>query len=212
MAYEFNGTTQYLSVASNPATLPFTLYGKAITTSATADATILALGLSSVTNGGTYRIYFNGSGASDPVAMQISNASFAYQANSSSSFSTSVWQDVVGSAVATNSRTVWLNGANKGTQTDNATEQTRDRIGIGALVRSNVIGYLPGQAAEIAIWEVALTDAEVTSLSKGFKPHRVRPQSLIFYAPLVRNIQDVSGALAITNNNTATVANHPRVY
>ena len=41
---------------------------------------------------------------------------------------------------------------------------------------------------------------------------KVRPQSLVFYAPLVRNLQDVKGGLTISNNNTATVAVHPRVY
>jgi hypothetical protein len=41
---------------------------------------------------------------------------------------------------------------------------------------------------------------------------KVRPQSLVFYAPLVRNLQDVRGGLTITNNNTAAVANHTRVY
>jgi hypothetical protein len=40
----------------------------------------------------------------------------------------------------------------------------------------------------------------------------VRPQSLVFYAPLVRDLQDVRGGLTITNNNGATVAAHPRVY
>jgi hypothetical protein len=40
----------------------------------------------------------------------------------------------------------------------------------------------------------------------------VRPQSLRFYAPLIRDLQDVRGGLTITNTNSATVANHPRVY
>lgn len=69
-----------------------------------------------------------------------------------------------------------------------------------------------GLISEAAIWNVALTDDEVASLAKGFKPTRVRPQSLVFYAPLVRDLQDLTGALTITNNNTATVAEHPRVY
>ncbi len=69
-----------------------------------------------------------------------------------------------------------------------------------------------GLIAEVGIWNAALTTAEVTSLAKGMTCDKVRPQSLVFYAPLVRNLQDVKGGLTITNNNTATVANHPRVY
>jgi hypothetical protein len=40
----------------------------------------------------------------------------------------------------------------------------------------------------------------------------VRSRDLSFYAPMVRNLQDLRGGLAITNNNTATVADHPRIY
>jgi hypothetical protein len=41
---------------------------------------------------------------------------------------------------------------------------------------------------------------------------RVRPQNLKFYAPLIRNLVDIKGGLTITNNNTATVSEHTRVY
>jgi hypothetical protein len=41
---------------------------------------------------------------------------------------------------------------------------------------------------------------------------KIRPQSLVFYAPLVRNLVDTKGGLTITNNNSATVADHPRIY
>jgi hypothetical protein len=69
-----------------------------------------------------------------------------------------------------------------------------------------------GQIAEVGIWNVALTAAEIASLADGMTCDKVRPQSLVFYAPLVRDLQDVRGGLTITNNNTATVANHPRIY
>jgi len=69
-----------------------------------------------------------------------------------------------------------------------------------------------GQIAEVGIWDVALTAAEIASLGKGITCDRVRPQSLKFYAPLIRNLQDVRGGVTITNNGGATVANHPRVY
>ena len=74
------------------------------------------------------------------------------------------------------------------------------------------IQYMNGQIAEVGIWNAALTAAEVASLAKGMTCDKVRPQNLVFYAPLVRNLVDVKGGLTITNNNTATVAAHPRVY
>ncbi len=41
---------------------------------------------------------------------------------------------------------------------------------------------------------------------------KIRPQNLVFYSPLVRDLIDARGGRAITNNNGATVANHPRIY
>ena len=69
-----------------------------------------------------------------------------------------------------------------------------------------------GYIAEVGIWNAALTAAEIASLADGMTCDKIRPQSLVFYAPLVRDLQDTKGGLTITNNNASTVANHPRVY
>jgi hypothetical protein len=69
-----------------------------------------------------------------------------------------------------------------------------------------------GLIAEVGIWNAALTAAEVAALAKGMTCDKVRPQNLVFYAPLVRDLIDQKGGLAIANNNGATVANHPRIY
>lgn len=69
-----------------------------------------------------------------------------------------------------------------------------------------------GRIAEVGVWNVALSAQEIASLADGMTCDKVRPQNLVFYAPLVRDLIDYSGGLTITNNNTATVANHPRVY
>lgn len=74
------------------------------------------------------------------------------------------------------------------------------------------INYFPGIISEVGIWNSALTAAEIASLAKGMTCDKIRPQSLVFYAPLVRDLIDQKGGLTITNNNGATVAAHPRVY
>lgn len=68
-----------------------------------------------------------------------------------------------------------------------------------------------GTMSDVAIWNAALTTPEIASLAAGFTPEQIRPQSLQFYAPLVRNLIDVRGGRAITNVNGATVATHPRI-
>jgi hypothetical protein len=71
---------------------------------------------------------------------------------------------------------------------------------------------MPGLIAEVGIWNAALTAEEVASLANGMTCDKIRPQNLVFYAPLVRDLVDQKGGLTITNTNSATVANHPRVY
>ena len=73
------------------------------------------------------------------------------------------------------------------------------------------VNHHDGNLAEIGIWSVALAAGEIASLAKGMACRRVRPQSLAFYAPLIRNVADGKG-LAITQTNSPTVAVHPRVY
>jgi len=107
--------------------------------------------------------------------------------------------------------TAYLNGnieATTSTGVPNTIFNSATPLTIGYLP----INYFPGIISEVGIWNSALTAAEIASLAKGMTCDKVRPQSLVFYAPLVRNLQDVRGGLTITNNNAATVAAHPRVY
>ena len=83
---------------------------------------------------------------------------------------------------------------------------------IGARYNTVIGSYFHGDMAEVGIWNAALTAAEIASLAKGMTCDKIRPQSLVFYAPLVRDLIDQKGGRAITNNNSAAVANHPRVY
>jgi hypothetical protein len=86
-----------------------------------------------------------------------------------------------------------------------------DSVLIGARWNNSLI-FHAGSIAEVGIWNAALTAAEIASLAKGMTCDKIRPQSLVFYAPLVRDLIDAKGGLTITNNNGATVANHPRIY
>jgi hypothetical protein len=66
-----------------------------------------------------------------------------------------------------------------------------------------------GRLAEVAVWDVALNADEITALARGYRPSLIRPDKLLWYIPLVREIQDVRSGLTITNAATA-VAIHPR--
>lgn len=77
--------------------------------------------------------------------------------------------------------------------------------------RPNGTRPFDGRLGEVGVWDVVLSGDEIKALSLGYKPQRVRPQSLLFSSSLVRNAQDIKlGAVATVTG--ATVAAHPRVY
>lgn len=74
-----------------------------------------------------------------------------------------------------------------------------------------------GKIAELAIWSTVLTAGEFLALSKGFSALLVRPQSLVFYAPLwgrATNEPDIVRTTTISKVNTSTniiQVDHPKI-
>jgi hypothetical protein len=174
---------------------------------ATPPAAIVSVGVASGTNRnqihftfGTFRIFSVGS-------------SGTFSADGPSTVSQNTWHHLAGVFESTASRTAYVDGsAGTATTTDCGSQTTANSIVIGARWQGPLGGYYRGGIAEVGIWNVALTQPEIASLARGMTCDKVRPQSLVFYAPLVRDLVDQKGGLTITNNNGATVANHPRVY
>jgi hypothetical protein len=204
MAYNFNGSNQNLTVVSAPVTAaPLTIavwFRKAST--ATKNGIFVR---ASANNSNLFGFYFTTvvRGYVQDGPNQISD--FASTAN----YSANTWTHACLVEASTNSRTIYQNAGNSATNT-----QSRVPAGINAIDIATFGGgaNFDGQFAEIGIWNAALTQPEVASLAAGMTCDKVRPQSLVFYSPLTRDLIDYKGGLAITNNNTATVANHPRVY
>jgi hypothetical protein len=206
MAYNFtSASSQRLSIASTPVTAtPLTMSAWFRRATISANTALVCL--------------------SQPAApahilslrsnLQVGAGSFDgnfAQSLSGTTVSQDVWTHGAGVWASTTSRTAYQNGV-AGTTNTSSINPTVDRIGIGALNRTSPAEFFNGDIAEVGIWNAALTAAEIASLADGMTCDKVRPQSLVFYAPLVRDLIDYKGGLTITNNNTATVANHPRVY
>jgi hypothetical protein len=135
-------------------------------------------------------------------------------ASSSGTVPTNAWSHVCATYSGSSLR-IYRNGADEGnTSFSSPWGNNNNPLTIGRNPQTSAANRAPfdGNLAEVGIWSAALTAAEIASLAKGMTCDKIRPQSLVFYAPLVRDLQDLSGGLTITNNNTATVATHPRVY
>jgi len=221
MAYAFSaGSTQYLSAALSVFTnAPITVavwYRRPATASTIMALTFLG-GIPDGTSPQRRRIGLQSTNNNDTTiqANTFGSGTLA-SATSSGTESLNAYNHAVNRMTATTSRQGILNNAAGSVATTGNLNYDP-----GAGLRTWYVGvrndqtlgaYLTGDVSEVAVWTVDLTDDEIASLAKGFKPFRVRPQSLLYYAPLIRNLHDVSAGITLTNNNSATVADHPRVY
>lgn len=209
MAYTFNGSNQYITTASAPVTAaPLTMAAWANPVNTTANHTILTIG--DVAGDVDYwRIYAAGADAGDFAKFDCRRGAAGLQtASSSIAYTANTWQHYCGVAVSATDRTMYLDGGNTGTNTVSTVPANLDIASIGRLERLSATQYFAGALAEVALWSAALTAGEVLALSKRVSPLLIRPQSLVFYVPLVRELIGWKG-FALTANNSPTVSAHP---
>lgn len=137
-------------------------------------------------------------------------------ATASGTWTTNQWHHVAGVEASTTSRTAYLDGVAGTANTTSRSPSGSDRISIGKVAESAPAAseYFTGDIAEVGVWDVALTDAEIASLAKGVTPPNIRPANLVFYAPLVGKHSpepDLVGGLSLTLSGTSASA-HPRVF
>lgn len=123
--------------------------------------------------------------------------------STSTGYSANVWQQCSYSMnTAGGTGIVYVNGGGKQSTT----------FSTGAAPSNMLFGSGSANVdiAEIAFWNVVLTDAEMAILGLGYSPLLVRPSSLVHYLPCVRSVQDVIRATTIVQDGSA-VTDHPRI-
>ena len=168
-------------VAAAPLTMAAWFYANDITT----EHTICSI---SDTGGTTDRFAMlaNGDLAGDPIRASARASDSPSAAATSTSYSASTWQHACAVFASSTSRSAYLNGGGKVTDTNSRTPAGLDSTSVGVLLPL-IASYMDGLIAELGIWNVALTDAEVASLAKGYSPASVRPQSLVSHWMLLGN-------------------------
>jgi len=208
----FNGTSAYLRTSSPPVTAaPLTMACWFWLNDLSGTYALMSLTRDSVQIDG-FRLLAEGSTAGSPLRADTVVAGIASVARTSTSLSSGQWMHAAGVFASTTSRRVLLNGGGANTETTSSTPSGIVVLDLGARSNAGTIGlYLPGRMAEVGVWSAALTDDEIASLARGVSPLLVRPSALVFYAPLVRGINDFRQGAAITDTST-TVVDHPRIY
>lgn len=210
MARSFVRTSsQYLEVDSPPVTAaPFTVAAWVWTDEGSNDKVVAFIG----DKDSASQYWYLAVDASERVLWEA-NATTAARARSGVVFGLSQWNHLVGVERSATDREVYYNGASQATNATSKSPSGADRVSIGRSGTSSPGIYWDDHMAEVAVWNVALNTDEITALSKGVSPLLIRPTSLVFYLPLVRDAdKDIKGGLSLTAFNTPTVADHPRVF
>jgi hypothetical protein len=122
----------------------------------------------------------------------------------SGSITLNTWHHHVGVEASSSSRFHYLDGVASVEQGTAKTPDGVDRIGIGAFVDSTPSFYHTGRLFWPAIWNVALTAAEIGHLAAGYSPLTVRRQNLVMFARL-HGDEDID----MIGNQTITAVNTP---
>jgi hypothetical protein len=213
-ARSFNGSSDHIN-CGNPSLLTGTNYSVV----AWMRPATVSDGLSHVAVG------WRSTSASNPITLQIDHvdtqARFIVRdgsgniANStlSSSIALNTWHCVVGTRSG-NTAQVYVDGVAGASSTVTLGTITTNSLNIGAVVNGSAtrVQYFSGHLAEVAIWNATLTADEALALGRGVPPILVRPQSLVFWVPLVRDIRDLRNGTSLTASGAATVVDHPRIF
>lgn len=213
MAYDFDGTNDYIQAplgTSYNVPISIACWFNSDTTNANKTLVTLAIGLvgQTTSNGFHLRItsgaqvqatIANGAGSNSAAVGTYTlqnwhhGAAVFYTTGSRYAFC-----DAVRSSQSSTVRTVNVNPSNL-------------LIGQGSGGDFNLPQPFNGRIAEVGVWNVGLTDEEIAILAKGIKPIYVRPESLLYYVPLVRDINDHVGGLEFTYEVIGDAA-HSRRY
>lgn len=157
----------------------------------------------------------SGAVGGDPVRAYNYNGSAFGVAATSSGYSADTWTHACGTFTNATLRAVFIDGGSKGTDTDNIVG-TPSELVIGRRRRNATVAQMPANSfvAEIAVWDAALSDANVAMLAGGSNPLTVDGGNLIAYWPLttVTTNEDQVGSNDLSTTGGVTYdADHPTV-
>lgn len=156
-----------------------------------------------------FGIVLRGNDGGDPIrALRESNL----HAASTTSTNSGAWNHGLAVYSSDSSAEIWLNGGGYAQNTSTESQGgpgTFNRICVGGLLDSTPASYLNGMVAEVAVWSGTLDATDAAVLAAGFSPRLVKPNNLVFYAPLIRDRFDYFSGTAFSDSGTPTVDDHP---
>jgi hypothetical protein len=134
----------------------------------------------------------------------------SYTATSFVSVQLNTWTHVLTRFTNDLSRNAFVNGASGSNSTQAVGGQ--DPFTVIQIGASNYSVFFDGSIANVGIWERFVTNDEITSLAKGIACNKINNNNLVFYAPLIRNLNDLKGGQITNMNGSTQSSDHPRIY
>ena len=204
-------SSQYLSVGSTPVTAAtYSIAGWWKPTTHVANQVFFCIG-DSGSSAHVSELYYS---ASENRLYHFTSAAGFSQSYASLTPTDGVWYHV-GSVERGTTRDCYANGVIGTTATSTVTPTNLNAIYLGVQQYSgSKAGYTNGALAEFGLWNVELTASEFASLAAGASPLMIRPTALVGYWPLLgrgTDEEDWVGGRTLTNTNSATVGDSPRI-
>jgi peroxiredoxin len=216
MARAFDdGSSQYLenTVAAPVTDFPFTMACWFNSDDITVAQTLVHIQDKDVADA-YHGLFAQGAVAGDPIrAATVGGTGGTVLADTTAGYSANTWHHACGVWATRADVSSFIDGGSEGNDGGAGDSPPGiDSVSLGRQGDSTPGTYMSGNIAEAAIWNAALTNAEVAILATGVSPLAVRPQSLVFYMPLVRDDDvDLIGGLTLTPSGSPTIADHPPV-
>jgi len=222
MSFLFNGSTQYAQVATPIVTaVPLTFAAWIYPTTVNTVGEIICIAAADSVHYFTLR-------KNNASIEMVTRGAQTRTATSGATLVANTWYHVCAVTSAIDSRAAYVNGGNKGTNSQTTTPTvTGGQTSLARRGGTSATNYFPGRIAEAAIWNAALTDAEVAALAIGIEPSFIRHANLVAYLPLLchssawngtnesGNVIDVKRAggwnISPASPNGPTSAEHARI-
>jgi len=207
MSLVLNGTTQYGYRNNNIApAAPFTVAGFFKPSDNTALGAIWGQSAGDDTYD-YFRMGYRGDEAGDPVGCYVRRGVGAVgDAVSTTGTTQDQWHHAAFVEAGAQDHRIYLDGGSKAVDTvNNVVPDSVLKIGIGALPYNGTYANLfPGKIWHMAMWDIALTDAEILQLNNGADPRTIQSGNLVAYWKLESDGEDYS-----TNDYELTLVDSP---
>lgn len=208
MAKDYGGTDYTLSTTTPVTAAPLTMAAWFNADSATAGDTLISISDSSAT-GNLFRLMIRGDVGGDPVRASTVTGGAEVSADTTTGYTTGTWMHACAVYASSTSRTAYISGGSSANNTTSSVPSSLDRIGLACDADSTIQRIYSGLLHWPAIWNVALTQQEISSLAAGADPRTIRPANLVTFVPLERDNFDIKGRTFTDTGTPAFVDSRP---